>query len=141
MDIISSTKLPIPSTFIPPAWYLSRQAILALRDLKFDIAESMSDLEFIQKGKKYLIAPVLNWDKYGDKEKNKETLKQNKTEFYTHLFNINGESYGLFRMAIHPPHDPNEALSDQIEMIKFLKEKENYKFINYSDLSKIEEET
>jgi predicted deacetylase len=141
LDIISSTKLPIPSTFIPPAWYLSRQAILALRDLKFDIAESMSDLEFIQKGKKYLISPVLNWDKYGDKEKNKETLKQNKTEFYTHLFNINGESYGLFRMAIHPPHDPNEALSDQIEMIKFLKEKENYKFINYSDLSKIEEET
>jgi len=141
LDIISSTKLPIPSTFIPPAWYLSRQAILALRDLKFDIAESMSDLEFIQKGKKYLIAPVLNWDKYGDKEKNKETLKQNKTEFYTHLFNINGESYGLFRMAIHPPHDPNEALSDQIEMIEFLKEKENYKFINYSDLFKIEEET
>jgi predicted deacetylase len=141
LDIISSTKLPIPSTFIPPAWYLSRQAILALKDFKFDIAESMSDLEFIQKGKKYLIAPVLNWDKYGDKEKNKETLKQNKKEFYTHLFNINGESYGLFRMAIHPPHDPNEALSDQIEMIKYLKEKENYKFINYFDLSKIEEQT
>ena len=141
LDIISSAKLPMPSTFIPPAWYLSRQAILALRDLKFDIAESMSDLEFIQKGKKYLIAPVLNWDKYGDKEKNKETLKQNKTEFYTHLFNINGESYGSFRMAIHPPHDPNEALSDQIEMIEFLKEKENYKFINYSDLSTIEEAT
>ena len=53
---------------------------------------------------------------------------------------MDGESYGLFRMAIHPPHDPNEALADQIEMIKFLKEKEDYKFVNYSDLLKIEEE-
>jgi predicted deacetylase len=139
LDILSSAKLPKPSTFIPPAWHLSRQAIQALKDLKFDVAESMSDLEFIQKGKKYLLSPVLNWDKSGDKEKNTETLKQNKTEFYTHLFNIDGESYGLFRMAIHPPHDPDEALSDQIEMIKFLQEKENYNFVNYSDLSKIEE--
>ena len=139
LDILSTAKLPTPSTFIPPAWHLSRQAILALKDLKFDVAESMSDLEFIQKGKKYLLSPVLNWDKSGDKEKNKETLKQNKTEFYTHLFNIDGESYGLFRMAIHPPHDPDEALADQIEMIKSLQEKEDYNFVNYSDLSKIEE--
>jgi predicted deacetylase len=139
LDILSSAKLPTPSTFIPPAWHLSRQAIEALKDLKFDIAESMSDLELIQKGKKYLVSPVLNWDKSGDKEKNKETLNQNKTEFYTHLFNIDGESYGLFRMAIHPPHDPDDALADQIEMIKFLKEKEDYKFVNYSDLPKTEE--
>lgn len=138
--ILSSANLPTPSTFIPPAWHLSRQAIQALKDLKFDVAESMSDLEFIQKGKKYLLSPVLNWDKSGDKEKNKETLNQNKKEFYTHLFNMDGESYGLFRMAIHPPHDPDEALADQIEMIKFLKEKEDYKFVNYSDLLKIEEE-
>jgi predicted deacetylase len=138
LDILSSAKLPIPSTFIPPAWHLSRQAIQALKDLKFEIAESMSDLELIQKGKKYLLSSVLNWDKSGDKEKNKETLKQNKTEFYTHLFNIEGE-YGLFRMAIHPPHDPDEALVDQIEMIKFLQEKENYRFVNYSDLPTIEE--
>jgi predicted deacetylase len=139
LDILSSSHLPIPSTFIPPAWHLSPQAIQALKDLKFNVAESMSDLEFIQKGKKYLLSPVLNWDKSGNKEKNKETLKQNKTEFYTHLFNIDGESYGLFRMAIHPPHDPDEALADQIEMIKFLQEKEYYKFVNYSDLPKIEE--
>jgi hypothetical protein len=32
----------------------------SLKDLKFEIAESMSDLEFIQKGKKYLLASVLN---------------------------------------------------------------------------------
>jgi hypothetical protein len=46
----------------------------------------------------------------------------------------------LFRMAIHPPHDPDNALADQIEMIKFLKEKEDYNFINYIDLPKMEKE-
>jgi len=49
------------------------------------------------------------------------------------------ESYGLFRMAIHPPYDPDGALADQIEMIKHLKEKEGYNFVNYSDLVQIEE--
>ena len=37
-------------------------------------------------------------------------------------------------MAIHPPHDPDEALLDQIEMIKYLIETEGYQFIKYSDL-------
>jgi predicted deacetylase len=139
LDILSSVNLPKPSTFIPPAWHLSRQAIEALKDFEFDIAEAMSDLEFIGKRKKYIISPVMNWDQQGDKEKNKKTLDQNKKEFYEHLFNIGGESYGLFRMAIHPPHDPDEALEDQIEMIKYLKEQEDYKFINYFDLLQIEE--
>ncbi len=139
LDILSSVKLSKPSTFIPPAWHLSRQAIEALKDFEFDIAEAMSDLEFIGKRKKYIISPVMNWDQQGDKEKNKQTLDQNKKEFYEHLFNIDGESYGLFRMAIHPPYDPDGALEDQIEMIKYLKEKEDYQFINYSDLLKIGE--
>jgi predicted deacetylase len=139
LDILSSVKLPTPSTFIPPAWYLSRQAIEALKDYEFDIAEARSDLEFIKRGKKYIISPVMNWDQQGDKEKNKKILDQNKKEFYTHLFNIDGESYGLFRMAIHPPYDPDGALADQIEMIKYLKEKEGYNFVNYSDLVQIEE--
>ena len=43
---------------------------------------------------------LLNSYNEGDKEKNKETLNQNKTEFYTHLFNIDGESYGLFRIIL-----------------------------------------
>jgi hypothetical protein len=66
-----------------------------------------------QKGKKYLLHPVMNWDQQGDKEKNKQTLKQNKQMFYDRLFNIRGETYGLFRIAIHPPYDPDEALVDQ----------------------------
>ena len=137
LDILTSVKLPKPFTFIPPSWFLSRQAIEALKDFEFEIAEANSDLEFIKRGKKYIISPVMNWDKQGDKEKNKQSLSLNKKEFYDHLFNIGGESYGLFRMAIHPPHDPDEALSDQIEMIKYLMEKEEYKFVNYSDLLKM----
>jgi hypothetical protein len=41
-------------------------------------------------------------------------------------------------MAIHPPNDPDEALEDQIEMIKHLREKESYRFVTYSDLLRLE---
>jgi hypothetical protein len=41
----------------------------------------MTNLEFIQIGKNYLLHPVMNWDQQGDKEKNKQTLKQNKQIF------------------------------------------------------------
>jgi predicted deacetylase len=139
LDILSAVKLPRPRTFIPPAWYLSRQAIEALHDLNFDTAEARSGLEFIKKRKKYLTSPVMNWDQQGDKEKNKQTLEENRKEFYDHLFNIDGESYGLFRMAIHPPYDPDEAFIDQLKMIKYLIENESYTFINYSDLLKIDQ--
>ena len=98
----------------------------------------MTELDFIQKGKKYLLHPVMNWDQQGDKEKNKQTLKTNKQMFYDRLFNINGGSNGLFRIAIHPPNDPDEALEDQIEMIKYLEEKESYRFMIYSDLLRSE---
>src|SRR5919109_1818863 len=138
LDILSSANLSRPLTFIPPAWHLSRQAIEALKELNFSISESMTELDFIQTGKKYLLHPVMNWDQKGDKEKNKQTLKQNKQMFYDRLFNINGETYGLFRIAIHPPHDPDEALADQIEMIKHLRDKEYYRFITYLDLLSLE---
>ena len=94
----------------------------------------MTDLEFIQKGKKYILHPVMNWDQQGDKEKNRETLEQNKQMFYNRLFNVNGKTNGLFRMAIHPPHDPDGALVDQVDMIKYLKERESYNFVKYLDL-------
>ena len=138
LDILLAARLPKTSMFIPPAWHLSRQCIDALKELNFNMSESMTDLEFIQKGKKYIIHPVMNWDQQGDKEKNRQTLKQNKEMFYKRLFDVNGKTNGLFRMAIHPPHDPDEALADQIEMIKYLKEKESYEFIKYSDLLVLE---
>jgi predicted deacetylase len=138
LDILSATgKLPQPSTFIPPAWHLSPQCIEALKELNFIISESMTDIEFIQKDKKYILHPVMNWDQQGDKEKNKHTVKQNKEMFYKRLFNVNGKTNGLFRMAIHPPYDPDEALVDQIEMAEYLKEKEAYEFVKYSDLIRL----
>jgi predicted deacetylase len=140
LDILLAAKLPRPSMFIPPAWHLSRQCIEALKELNFRISESMTDLEFIQKGKKYILHPVMNWDQQGDKEKNKQTVEQNKQLFYNRLFNVNGKTNGLFRMAIHPPYDPDGALEDQIEMIKYVKEKEGYKLIKYSELLRLDEE-
>jgi len=140
LDILLAAKLPRPSMFIPPAWHLSRQCIEALKELNFRISESMTDLEFIQKGKKYILHPVMNWDQQGDKEKNKQTLEQNKQLFYNRLFNVNGKTNGLFRMAIHPPYDPDGALEDQIEMIKYVKEKEGYELIKYSELLRLDEE-
>ena len=80
----------------------------------------------------------MSWDEQGDKEKNKPTLKQNKEMFYNRLFDIDGKTNGLFRMAIHPPYDPDEALADQIEMMRYLNEKESYEFIKYSNLLGLE---
>src|SRR5215208_4937486 len=117
LDILSAVNLPRPSMFIPPAWHLSRQCIEALKELNFNMSESMTDIEFIQKGKKYILHPVMNWDQQGDKEKNKQM-------FYGRLFNDDGNTNGLYRMAIHPPHDHDGALQDQVEMIKYKKEKE-----------------
>jgi predicted deacetylase len=138
LDILSAVNLPRPSMFIPPAWHLSRQCIEALKELNFNMSESMTDIEFIQKGKKYILHPVMNWDQQGNKEKNKQTLRQNKEMFYNRLFNVNGKTNGLYRMAIHPPHDPDGALHDQVEMIKYIKEKEGYDLIKYSDLTRME---
>jgi predicted deacetylase len=138
LDILSAVNLPRPSMFIPPAWHLSRQCIEALKELNFNMSESMTDIEFIQKGKKYILHPVMNWDQQGDKEKNKQMLQQNKEMFYGRLFNVDGNTNGLYRMAIHPPHDPDGALQDQVEMIKYLKENEGYELIKYSDLPRIE---
>lgn len=42
-------------------------------------------------------------------------------------------------MAIHPPHDPDGALEDQVDMIKYLKEKEGYKFVKYLDLPNLDD--
>jgi predicted deacetylase len=140
LDILLAARLPRPSMFIPPAWHLSRQCIEALKELNFNISESMTELDFIQTGKKYILHPVMNWDQQGDKEKNKQTLEQNKQMFYNRLFNVYGKTNGLFRMAIHPPYDPDEALADQIEMIKYIKEKEGYELIKYSDLLGLDQE-
>lgn len=49
-----------------------------------------------------------------------------------------GSLWIRMRIAIHRPHDPDEALIDQLEMIKYVKEKESYEFMKYSDLLSLE---
>ena len=49
LDILSAVNLPRPSMFIPPAWHLSRQCIDALKELNFNISESQTDLDIIQR--------------------------------------------------------------------------------------------
>ena len=72
LDILAATgKLPRPSMFIPPEWHLSRQCIEALKELSFSISESMTDIEFIQKGKKYILSTVMSWDEQGAAGSNK----------------------------------------------------------------------
>jgi predicted deacetylase len=78
LDILSASSLPRPTMFIPPEWHLSRQAIEALKELNFNISESMTELDFIQTSKKYLLHPVMNWDQQGDKEKNKDSRAKQK---------------------------------------------------------------
>jgi hypothetical protein len=56
------------------------------------MSESMTDIEFIQEGKKYILHPVMKWDQQGDKEKNKQALQQNKEMFYNRLFDVNGKT-------------------------------------------------
>lgn len=48
---------------------LERQCIEGLKELKFTVSESKTNLEFIQKGKNYLVATVMSWDQQADKEK------------------------------------------------------------------------
>lgn len=44
---------------------------------------------------------------------------------------------GIQLLSIHP-YDPDEALVDQIELTKHLKEKESYRFMTYLDLLELE---
>ena len=76
--LLAFTKLPRPLMFIPPGWNLSRQCIEALKELNFKMSESTTNLEFIQKGKKYILHPVMNWDQKGDKKINKRWSKINR---------------------------------------------------------------
>ena len=102
-----------------------------LHDNGFKVLK-MSDLGYNQSNNYLYIKEPITY--HGDKEKNKQALQQNKQMFYNRLFDVNGKTTGLFRMAIHPPHDPDGALQDQLDMIKYIKEKEGYKLIKYSDL-------
>ena len=57
----------------------------------------------------------MNLDTSGDSQQNKPTIKQIQ-ETYEKI--MRGFKPTILRIAIHPPHDPPEALDQQLEMIQ-----------------------
>jgi hypothetical protein len=46
---------------------------------------------------------------------------------------MRGFKPSILRIALHPPHDPPEALDQQLEIIRGLKEEADYTFKTYHD--------
>jgi predicted deacetylase len=122
-----------PKTFIPPAWHISPSTAEALHDMGFEVSESMDKIELIQRNIAIITQQVMNWDISGDTEQNKPTIKQNQ-QIYEKI--MRGFKPTILRIAIHPPHDPPEALDQQLEIIKGLENDADYKFKTYDDFIK-----
>ena len=50
---------------------------------------------------------------------------------------MRGFKPNILRIALHPPHDPPEALDQQLEIIKGLREEAGYTFKTYHELIQI----
>jgi hypothetical protein len=96
----------------------------------FEMAESMDRIDLIQKEIAIVTQQVMNWDVTGDAQQNKQTVKQNQ-EIYDRI--MRGFKPNILRIALHPPHDPPEALDQQLEIIRGLKEEADYTFKTYHD--------
>ena len=119
------------NVFIPPCWKLNLNSIVVLEKLGFRLVEIMEKyiLLYSRTFKKILVPKVLNWDSYGDPEKNIVTIKRNRIRFSLLTRENNPR---LIRFALHP-RDPFRALEDQKEMILQLKDK-GYEMLKYRDL-------
>jgi peptidoglycan/xylan/chitin deacetylase (PgdA/CDA1 family) len=120
-----------PNVFIPPCWKLNLNSIEVLGKLGFRLVEIMEKyiLLYSRTFKKILVPKVLNWDSYGDPEKNIVTIKRNRIRF---SLLTRENSPRLIRFALHP-RDPFRALEDQKEMILQLKDK-GYEMLKYREL-------
>jgi hypothetical protein len=78
--------------------------------------------------------PVLNWDISGDTHENKKMIEENQLIFDKIM---RGFKPHILRLALHPPHDPPEALDQQLEIIRGLKEEAGYAFRTYHDLIQV----
>jgi predicted deacetylase len=130
VSILNRANLPDPKAFIPPAWYVSPSTLEALQEMGFEMAESMDRIDLIQKEIAIVTQQVMNWDVTGDAQQNKQTVKQNQ-EIYDRI--MRGFKPNILRIALHPPHDPPEALDQQLEIIRGLKEEADYTFKTYHD--------
>lgn len=132
--IFEQVTLPKPRVFIPPAWYVSLSTLEALQQMEFEIVESMGELYLIQNKVVIATQQVLNWDISGDAQENKKMIKENQL-VYDKI--MRGFKPNILRIALHPPHDPPEALDQQLEIIKGLREEAGYTFKTYHELIQI----
>ena len=94
----------------------------------------MGELYLIQNKVVIATQQVLNWDISGDAQENKKMIKENQL-VYDKI--MRGFKPNILRIALHPPHDPPEALDQQLEIIKGLREEAGYTFKTYHELIQI----
>jgi predicted deacetylase len=134
LSIFKQVSLPRPKVFIPPAWYVSLSTLEALQQSEFEIVESMDNLYLIQNEVVIITQQVLNWDISGNAQENKRMIKENQL-VYDKI--MRGFKPNILRLALHPPHDPPEALDQQLEIIRGLGEEAEYTFKTYHELIQI----
>lgn len=132
--IFDQASLPKPRVFIPPAWYVGLSTLEALQQMKFEIVESMDKIYLLKKEIAIQTQPVMNWDISGETHENKKMIEENQLIFDKIM---RGFKPHILRLALHPPHDPPEALDQQLEIIRGLKEEAGYSFRTYYDLIQV----
>ena len=123
------------NVFIPPAWKLNVSSIKALEKSGFSLAEMQEEFLLLSHKpfKKIKVPKVLNWDSTGHPEKNIPNIAREERRF-----KLLDKQTEMIRIALHP-RDPHEALKDQIDMIRELKD-QGYTILLYNDLiPKLEE--
>ncbi|HYA85381.1 MAG TPA: DUF2334 domain-containing protein [Candidatus Bathyarchaeia archaeon] len=118
------------NVFIPPAWKLNDSSIKILEKLGFSLAEMQEEFLLLSHKpfKKIKVPKVLNWDSTGHPEKNIPNIVRDRRRFEL----LHKQKTEMIRIALHP-RDPYEALEEQKEMIRELKE-QGYTILSYQDL-------
>jgi predicted deacetylase len=118
------------NVFIPPAWKLNDSSIKVLEKLGFSLVEMQEEFLLLSHKpfKKIKVPKILNWDSTGHPEKNIPNIVRDRRRFKL----LDQQKTGMIRIAMHP-RDPHEALKDQIDMIRELKD-QCYTIPLYKDL-------
>ena len=118
------------NVFIPPAWKLNDSSIKVLEKLGFSLAEMQEEFLLLSHKpfKKIKVPKVLNWDSTGHPEKNIPNIVRDRRRFKL----LDQQKTEMIRIALHP-RDPHQALEEQKEMIRELKE-QGYTILSYQDL-------
>jgi predicted deacetylase len=118
------------NVFIPPAWRLNDSSIKVLEKLGFSLVEMQEEFLLLSHKpfKKIKVPKILNWDSTGHPEKNIPNIVRDRRRFKL----LDQQKTGMIRIAMHP-RDPHEALKDQLDMIRELKD-QGYTIPFYKDL-------